>query len=234
MEEPFRRHAPLLLARNTLVNEWKWGIVNILLVGTQAGIVGSYIVFHLWQHEPLVIGSVVAIFQYLLMISGVFFDAAMVSYEDLMHRQIDVRTVDGLLADHARLARRPEPDSTQAWREIRIEGLTFTHQEGEDVMHTLRDINLVIETGRKIALIGQSGSGKTTLLTLLRGLYDAPHVQLSIDGVAYKNLAPLSGFTTLVPQDSEIFENTVLYNLTLATDAPNDRLKQALADHHLR
>ena len=41
--------------------------------------------------------------------------------------------------------------------------------------------------------------------------------------------SPQSGFTTLVPQDSEIFENTVHYNLTLATDAPEDIVKEALA-----
>jgi ABC-type multidrug transport system fused ATPase/permease subunit len=214
--------------REVVVNEQKWGIVNMLLVCTQAGIVGFYIAFHYWRYDPLAIGSVVAIFQYLLMISGVFYDAATV-YSRLMQRYTDFRTVDGLLGDHARLAMAPAGNAAQAWREIRIEGLTFTHHEGEDLMHTLRGIDLAIEAGQKIAFIGTSGAGKTTLLTLMRGLYETLHVSLTIDGVAYKNLAPLSGFTTLVPQDSEIFENTVLYNLTLATDAPDAVVKEALA-----
>ncbi len=50
-----------------------------------------------------------------------------------------------------------------------------------------------------------------------------------IDGDAFNSLAPLSGFTTLVPQDSEIFENTVLYNLTLGIDIPESIIQQALS-----
>jgi ABC-type multidrug transport system fused ATPase/permease subunit len=214
--------------REVILNEYKWWAANFLLVFVQASIVGAYVALHLWRNEALAIGSVVAIFQYLLMIMQIFYQG-MVTYEELIHRQIDVRGVDGLIEDHARLAATETAKTAPSWREIRIAGLTFTHEEGEDVLHTLRDVDLTIEAGAKIALIGESGSGKTTLLTLMRGLYEAQHVRLSVDGVANANLLPLSGFTTLVPQDSEIFENTVYYNLTLATDVPQDVVTQALS-----
>jgi len=213
--------------RQVAVNEYKWGFVNILLVVTQAAIVGAYISLHLMRHQPLVIGTVVAIFQYLLMISQVFYDAANY-YGTLMQRHTDVHTVDELIADHARLAVPASASAARTWRELRIEGLTFTHQEGEDRLHTLRDINLTIAARQKVALIGQSGSGKTTLLTLMRGLYEAPHVRLRLDDHDYESLLPLSGFTTLVPQDSEIFENTVLYNLTLGTEVSEAIVRQAM------
>ena len=76
-----------------------------------------------------------------------------------------------------------------AWREIHIERLTFTHQEGEDVLQALREVDLTIRGERqKIALIGESGSGKTTLLTLMRGLYQAQQVSLAVDGACSENL----------------------------------------------
>jgi ATP-binding cassette, subfamily B, bacterial len=213
--------------RQVAVNEYKWGFVNVLLVVTQVGIVSAYIALHLMRNQPLEIGSIVAIFQYLLMISQVFYDAANY-YGTLMTRHTDVHTVDELLADHARLAQPPTASAARPWRELRIDGLTFTHREGEDKLHTLHDVNLAVPARQKIALIGTSGAGKTTLLTLMRGLYEAQRVRLALDDSCHDNLAPLAGFTTLVPQDSEIFENTVLYNLTLGTEVPASIVQQAL------
>ncbi|MGE3622517.1 MAG: ABC transporter ATP-binding protein [Bdellovibrionales bacterium] len=216
------------LWRETLVNEGKWWAANFLLVFSQGAIVGAYVAAHLWTNEALALGSVVAIFQYLHMISQLFF-SGMITYEELMYRHIDTRGVDGLLADHAKLAGTQALQSGSVWRDIRIENLTFTHQEGEEALHTLSHVNLGIKAGQKIALIGESGSGKTTLLTLMRGLYQAQQVQLAIDGRTHDSLAPLASFTTLIPQDSEIFENTIFYNLTLGTDVPDKVVKQALA-----
>ena len=193
--------------------------MNITLVVAQAGIVGAYIILHLWRHEAMNVGAVVAIFQYLLMISQVFYDAAAI-YGRLMQRHTDLHSVDGLLEDHARVGRTPSATKAKNWQALEIEHLSFTHHEGEDILHHLRNVRFTIAPGKKIALVGASGAGKTTLLTLLRGLYEAQHVKLALDGAAHKTLAPLAEFTTLVPQDSEIFENTVLYNLTLGTLVP--------------
>lgn len=214
--------------RDTVVNEWKWGMVNIVLVVTQVGIVSAYIVLHLWRHEALAVGTVVAIFQYLLMISQVFYDACQ-AYGTLMQRHTDVHTVDGLIADHARLVRSVATENRQDWQNIHVRNLSFTHHEGEDTLHHLRGVDLAIGARQKIALVGSSGSGKTTLLTLLRGLYETQRVQLAIDEYEFESLAPLAGLTTLVPQDSEIFENTILYNLTLGTEVPETVVRQALA-----
>ncbi len=210
-----------------VINEWKWGVVNMVLVISQIGIVSAYILYRLESHETLVIGSVVAIFQYLLIISQVFYDAAQV-YSRLMQRYTDVHSVDVLVDDHARVGASALLEDQRMWKVVTLDHLSFTHHEGEDVLHHLRDVGLDIKAGQKIALVGSSGSGKTTLLTLLRGLYDSQKVNVTIDGKGYQTLAPLARFTTLVPQDSEIFENTVLYNLTLGTEVPDAMVEQAL------
>jgi ATP-binding cassette, subfamily B, bacterial len=64
-------------------------------------------------------------------------------------------------------------------------------------------------------LIGESGSGKSTVLTLLRGLHDVSHgSKTMLDG---KEIAfgSIGNTVTLFPQEPEIFENTILYNITL-------------------
>jgi ABC-type multidrug transport system fused ATPase/permease subunit len=219
MKPPFWAH--------TLLNEKKWFFLNFLLITTQASIVGGYIGFHLAKNLPMMIGSVVAIFQYLLNINMLFFQGTL-GYETLLNQHTDLHGIDGLLADHARLGSVRPAATTQGWCTIGIDTLNFTHREGEDVLHHLRDVSFGFSAGQKIALIGSSGSGKTTLLTLLRGLYDAKSVRLKIDDAETQSLAPLAGFTTLVPQDAEIFENTVRYNLTLGTEVAEDTIQKAL------
>jgi ABC-type multidrug transport system fused ATPase/permease subunit len=214
--------------REVVVNEWKWASASFVLVMVQAGITGLYIAVGLLRGEPLAMGSVVAIFQYLMIIAQLFFQGMMV-YENLVYQHTDVHGVDGILEDHARLGVTVAADRTRKWEKIKIEGLSFTHREGEEVLHHLRDINLEVKAGSRVAFIGTSGSGKTTLLTLLRGLYEPQHVRLTIDGDTYEDLKPLGAFTTLVPQDSEVFENTILYNLTLGTEVPQDVIDQAMA-----
>jgi ATP-binding cassette subfamily B protein len=210
------------------INEWKWAFINLLLIGTQVGIVGCYIAWHMSSEHAIAIGSVVAIFQYLLTIMQQFFQGSM-TFEQLLYQSIDVHGVDSLIADHARLAEKRETGTWREWKEIRIDDLAFTHHEGEDAMHHLHNISLRMAAGQKIAFIGSSGSGKTTLLTLLRGLYDAQHVSVSIDEEVFNTLTPLSGFTTLIPQDSEVFENTVRYNLTLGIRVPDEIIERALS-----
>src|SRR5690606_28021012 len=80
----------------------------------------------------------------------------------------------------------------------------------------LFDLSMRIKRGQRIALIGESGSGKSTLLSLLRGLHDPlPGAAVSVDGTTPIAFEDISSTVTLFPQEPEIFENTILYNITL-------------------
>jgi len=73
----------------------------------------------------------------------------------------------------------------------------------------------LLTRGRRLALVGESGSGKSTLLALLRGLYEPkPGYSVTVDGRSC-GLGSLNETTTLFPQEPEIFENTIEYNVTL-------------------
>jgi ABC-type multidrug transport system fused ATPase/permease subunit len=114
------------------------------------------------------------------------------------------------------------PDQSQnlpaAWQKIEIRNLNFSHRCTYDekfAPQSLHNLSLRIERGKRIALIGLSGSGKSTLLSLLRGLYTPEAgTEFMVDG-KYYSLDTMNASVTLFPQEPEIFENTVAYNVTL-------------------
>jgi len=61
--------------------------------------------------------------------------------------------------------------------------LSRTFSEGKEALHILRDINLDIAAGERVAIMGASGSGKSTLLHLLGGLDDPTTGEVFISGV---------------------------------------------------
>ena len=66
--------------------------------------------------------------------------------------------------------------------------LARTFSEGKEVLHILRDINLSITTGERVAIMGTSGSGKSTLLHLLGGLDEPTAGEVRISGVPVARL----------------------------------------------
>jgi lipoprotein-releasing system ATP-binding protein len=71
---------------------------------------------------------------------------------------------------------------------LRCEGLGKIYSQGPQVVTVLRDVNLSVEPGEQIAVVGSSGSGKTTLLNLLGGL-DVPSAGSVM--IAGRNLAEM-------------------------------------------
>ena len=102
----------------------------------------------------------------------------------------------------------------------------------------LKDINLVISRGDKIAIIGKTGSGKSTFNNLLTGLLVPTAGEVLFNGVNLAaadpySLARLIGF---LPQDVTILDDTILANITFGlTNAPEDaaRIRDILKIVHL-
>ena len=90
--------------------------------------------------------------------------------------------------------------------------------------HVLKDINLKIEKGKTIALVGQSGSGKTTLADLLPRFYESDGGELLIDGKNIKDLNTESVRRQIgvVTQESILFNDTVKNNITFGMPVKND------------
>ncbi len=97
----------------------------------------------------------------------------------------------------------------------RVEYRGVTHVYDPEKGAVLEDLNLVIEPGRSIALVGRSGSGKSTIASLLPRFYDPTEGQVLIDGIDTRELtlASLRAQISLVTQDVVLFNDTLANNI---------------------
>ena len=89
-----------------------------------------------------------------------------------------------------------------------------------DKQWVLKNINLKIEKGKTIALVGQSGSGKSTLVDLIPRYYDVQEGEILIDGVNIKDLTlyNLRSFMGNVNQEAILFNDTFYNNISFGVD----------------
>ncbi len=148
-------------------------------------------------------------------------------YSELVRMDTDIKGMRPLQEDIERLAHMPQGASlARHWHAITVDQLKFHHAGERGAMFD--NLSLTLKRGEKIALIGASGGGKSTLLNIIRGLYTPEHAHLIIDNVTFDTLEPLQAITTLIPQDPEIFENTILFNITLDVEANETEVQTAV------
>lgn len=97
---------------------------------------------------------------------------------------------------------------------IEYKNVSFAYRAGE-VGYVLKNIELKIEKGKTIALVGQSGSGKTTMADMVPRFYDISEGELLIDGVDIKNyrINDLRSLMGIVSQEAILFNDSVANNI---------------------
>jgi subfamily B ATP-binding cassette protein MsbA len=87
----------------------------------------------------------------------------------------------------------------------------------------LEDINLTVEAGKMIALVGQSGAGKSTMADLLPRFYDVTTGQILIDGIDIRKikLHDLNQLMGIVTQESILFNDTIFNNISFGNKSAN-------------
>jgi ATP-binding cassette, subfamily B, bacterial len=225
--KPFRKGA--------LINEWKWFSAEMLIVTMYAIVILGYIYQHWAPGRLFYVGGLVALVGYVNQFTSVFQDFAL-RYTNIMQFDVYVQSAAGIGEAYAQQHRADLPGELPAnWRDIGIEGLNFSHRGEYDDGHapqSLHDLHFRIGRGKKIALVGASGSGKSTLLALLRGLYTPQQgIELTIDGKPL-NLERLNEAVTLFPQEPEIFENTIAYNVTLGLPFTREEIMAVCESAH--
>lgn len=119
------------------------------------------------------------------------------------------------------------PDAVELPRrgELRVEHLSFSYAGGEPV---LRDVDLVLPEGEKLALVGPTGAGKSTLAKLMARLYDPTEGRVTFAGIDLRDaqVRNLRQRITVVPQEGYLFAGTIRDNVRIgrpeATDAEVD------------
>lgn len=126
-----------------------------------------------------------------------------------------------------------QPDSDA--KEIEIRDMSFAYGSSEEML--LKNLNLHIKKGEKIALVGYNGAGKTTLVKLLMRLYDVKSGEILADGENIKNYDVYKYRDTIgtVFQDFQIFAGNVAENVILDTMDHCDeaKVRRALTDSGL-
>jgi subfamily B ATP-binding cassette protein MsbA len=87
----------------------------------------------------------------------------------------------------------------------------------------LEDINLTVQAGKMIALVGQSGAGKSTMADLLPRFYDVTAGQILIDGIDIRKikLHDLNQLMGIVTQESILFNYTIFNNISFGNKSAN-------------
>lgn len=134
--------------------------------------------------------------------------------------------VDAILSADNPIKDPAKPHELSDFRgEIKYHDVTFGYNPEVDVVD---DINLTIEPGQTVALVGQSGSGKSTLADLLPRFYDVKQGSITIDGVDIRDLKvkELRSLMGNVNQEAILFNDTIFNNI--AFGVPSATLDQVI------
>jgi ATP-binding cassette subfamily B protein len=112
--------------------------------------------------------------------------------------------------------------------DLRFEGVGFEYMDGRPV---LQDIDLELEPGQTIALIGHTGSGKTTLTSLVPRFYDVTSGRVTLDGVDVRDvkLNSLRHAIGVISQDPFLFSATVRENIMFGASGLDDAAVENIA-----
>ena len=199
-----------------------------LLVGT-----GAYLV----SNGSVSVGVIAAFIQYAQQFSRPAMEIAN-QYNDIQSALAGAERVFALMDAT------PEDDSgadslaSPIKGKLEFRNVIFAYKEGEPV---LKDFNLTVEPGRKIALVGTTGAGKTTIASLLMRFYDVNSGDILVDGKSIYSLKRdnLLSAISMVLQDTWLFNGTIRENIRYgrleSTDAEVEQAAKAIgADQFIR
>ena len=115
----------------------------------------------------------------------------------------------------------------EGWNKLIVSDLKFSYHKKKGVDLHLNNINMIINRGEKIALIGHSGSGKTTFMKIIRDLYHSKYGDIYLDDQKLEHgFKSISNNISLIPQDPEIFNTTIKENITLGVPLKTEEIEQ--------
>ncbi|MDQ0900120.1 ABC transporter ATP-binding protein [Paenibacillus sp. V4I7] len=121
---------------------------------------------------------------------------------------------------------------------VQFKQVTFTYKEDTPL---IQDMNIHVEPGQTVAIVGPTGAGKTTIVNLLMRFYELKGGTISIDAIDTREMSRshLRGLFGMVLQDTWLFNGTIRENIAYGRDgATEDEIvsaaRAAYADHFIR
>ena len=112
--------------------------------------------------------------------------------------------------------------------ELQFDHVSFSYNKDIEVLH---DINLRIEAGETVALVGPTGGGKSTMVALVPRLYEVTEGCITVDGVDIRQVtrASLTKHVAMVLQEPFLFSGTVKHNIRYGRlDASDQEIEEAV------
>ncbi|HBZ80693.1 MULTISPECIES: ABC transporter ATP-binding protein [Brevibacillus] len=122
-----------------------------------------------------------------------------------------------------------DPATGRIRGEIRFEHVSFRYREEGPLV--LRDVNLTIQPGETVAIVGMSGGGKSSLISLLPRFWDVTEGRITIDGVDVRDLKQqnLRYHIGLVQQDNILFSESAKANILMGNPEADEHMVQEAA-----
>jgi ATP-binding cassette subfamily B protein len=179
------------------------------------------------RHE-ITVGTLVAFVSYL---GGVFRPVQTLTsmYQTLKRATVSLDAVRSILEAQDCLGDAPDAREPGPFRgEVEFRNLSFQYRPGTPLLH---DIQVHVQPGEMVALVGPSGTGKTTLMALLQRLYDPSAGSILIDGQDLRGLKQraLRDQIGIVLQEGTLFSDTIHDNIAFGRHAASREQVEAAA-----
>ena len=217
-----------LFRKNSIINEVKWFTVSAIIALMTLLVLGGHIYFTLKSGNVLLVGTLYTLYAYLEKIAGTFYNIAW-KYGQIVEQSSSVKAVNNIEKAFNKHKILPAYELPDGWQTIQIRNVYFTHVDEEKHRHHVENLNMVINSGARIALVGASGGGKSTIMSLLRGIHHTVRGRVFVDGKKMPyGFQHIYDYTTLIPQEPEIFSDTIRYNITMGLHVSGKELGKAL------
>jgi ABC-type multidrug transport system fused ATPase/permease subunit len=222
IESRIDRIFPHMVFENKITH-LKCFISGFMVISLEIFVIVYYIISSYNKDGIIIIGSLTALFEY-TKIYMTAFQYYTSSYENVIHWKTDFEAVLPIINNTIK----ENLNCTllnENFNKIKVNIPEFFYK---NTNKGIEDVNISLMKGKKIALVGESGSGKSTLLKILRGIIDCKKCSIIVDNKKLDLKSNLSNISTLIPQEAEIFENTIEYNINMGISNVNTKVDEVI------
>jgi ATP-binding cassette subfamily B protein len=205
--------------------ELKWGTIS---VGYSFVMGSSLFIFfrnHIGENAAFDVAQVYVLLNYLDRIFGAI-TSFTGYYGGIIEASLAYDDASSVLIESDELKSPVRPSKLpRSWDTLDLEKVAFSY--GGDTQN-LRDIFMSLRKGEKIALVGPSGGGKSTLLKVLSGMLAANSGAVNSSDGKHYSLDDIADVSLLIPQEPEVFSESLRYNLSFNQDFSDQEIMKAL------